>query len=656
MACLTIKNTELGVQQLYHLHGQQVTTIGRAPTNKIVVDDDVCSRNHCEIFHDGQHWTLRDLNSRNGTFIGERRIQGDYPLEDGEIFEIGMCEFRFHLLEESSAPAPALNDPDTETYDGFVDDHLATGRPRILHRRRENLYRNISEPEIATRQNLSRDLGKLYRLALQMGMTSQVSQLTQIVLDHLLESTSADIGAILMPDPQAPQMTFETVNYRSVNAQPYQMVSSSLTRMVSETCEAVIAEDISDNQILHVRDSLGQIHATSVICAPVHKNKRVQALIHLYSTNLDNQLDTDDLDYTLAVAEQLSVALDQLLEREMLQIGLNQVQNQNRSLKKQLEIETELVGESPAILRVTRNIARIAPTDATVLIRGESGVGKELVARAIHVNSPRTDQAYVCMNCAALNESLLESELFGHEKGSFTGATNRKFGKFEQAHKGTLFLDEIGEMSLSIQAKFLRVLEGHPFERIGGSESIQADVRVVAATNRDLEETVRDGKFRKDLYFRLNVIEIIVPSVRERPTDIMLLAEHFIERNATKTGRPRKSFSPGAQEKLLEYPWPGNVRELRNVIERAYLMSDDLVIEDDDIRLSTLQVDHEGMADGIDLIQNYRPLPLEELEISHILSTLEHTSWNKSQAAQLLGIERSTLDRKLKRHGVNRPD
>ncbi|MCA9029024.1 MAG: sigma-54 factor interaction domain-containing protein, partial [Planctomycetaceae bacterium] len=216
-----------------------------------------------------------------------------------------------------------------------------------------------------------------------------------------------------------------------------------------------------------------------------------------------------------------SVALRQLRERDSLQTGLEQARSENRSLREQLSQDQSLIGETAEMLELKERLQLIAETDASVLIRGESGCGKELIARRIHNLSPRHDSAFVCVNCAALNESLLESELFGHEKGAFTGATDRKIGRFEQADKGTLFLDEVGEMSPSIQAKFLRVLEGHPFERIGGRKPIQVNVRIVAATNRDLEEAVEDGDFRKDLYFRLHVAEIIAPPLRERRDDIV---------------------------------------------------------------------------------------------------------------------------------------
>ena len=318
-------------------------------------------------------------------------------------------------------------------------------------------------------------------------------------------------------------------------------------------------------------------------------------------------------------------------------------------------IETELVGDSESIRRLRERILRIAPTGATVLIRGESGVGKELVARAIHQHSNRTDGPFVTMNCAALSESLLESELFGHEKGSFTGATGRKIGKFEQAHSGTIFLDEVGEMSPAIQAKFLRVLEGHPYERVGGGSEVRVDVRVVAATNRDLEESVDSGRFRKDLYFRLQVMELIVEPLRDRRTDIAILAKHFMQRFSKKCGRSVSSIMPAAMTTLVNYAWPGNVRELQNTIERAVILCSGDSIGPNDIQLSALGKNDSPTPLPSGSVQGFRPVSIDIIEQEHILATLEWTKWNKSQAAHILEIERSTLDRKLKKYEVERP-
>jgi Nif-specific regulatory protein len=354
-------------------------------------------------------------------------------------------------------------------------------------------------------------------------------------------------------------------------------------------------------------------------------------------------LDADDLEFTVAVARQLGAALHQLQVQ-------NELTAENKALRDQLHVESELVGDSKSIQEIESQIGRVAGTGATVLIRGESGVGKELVARAIHYSSPRKVGPFVCLNCAALTETLLESELFGHEKGAFTGATEKMVGKFEAADRGTIFLDEIGEMALGTQAKFLRVLEGHPFERVGGNTPIKVNVRVVAATNQPLEQNVRAGTFRRDLFFRLQVVEMRVPPLRERPGDVPVLAEHFLHRFVREMGRRIKNFTPAAIEKLKQYHWPGNVRELRNVIERAVALSNGTILDADDLWLSSLDATGPSpLAEGI-----YRPLSIADLEKEHILRTLNHTDWNKSQAATILGIERSTLDRKIKGYDLQK--
>jgi Nif-specific regulatory protein len=379
-----------------------------------------------------------------------------------------------------------------------------------------------------------------------------------------------------------------------------------------------------------------------LICAPVAFNHDILGLIHLYCTDPLRCLDAEDLEFAVAVAKQLAAALHQLKRQTSLTL-------QNRSLRDQLRVESELVGQSAVMKAVETQIARVAATNATVLVRGESGTGKELVARAIHYSSHRKEGPFVCLNCAALTETLLESELFGHEKGAFTGATERMVGKFEAANHGTIFLDEIGEMNPGTQAKLLRVLEGHPFERVGGNTPIRVDVRVVAATNQSLEKGLHAGTFRKDLFFRLQVVEIRVPPLRERLEDVPLLAEHFLKRFVRETGRKVHGFTPAALKKMQQYHWPGNVRELRNVVERAVALGLGPVLDAADVWLSSVDLDAPAAAPAA-----YTALSLQEVEKQHILATLEHTGWNKSQAAAILNIERSTLDRKIERYELKK--
>jgi len=647
---------------VFRLVPGQTVTVGRAPTNQIVVKDERCSRCHAEIFQSEGRWTLRDLDSRNGTIIADSLVRGDHPLTPGDVIHIGRSQLAFvddlsKAFADGSGAARSATSGDTD---------LATPQPdatdtdiqeptTITHRRGQTKF---LEPragaEDATAPKVGNAAAKLCRMAFELAKSPDPLSMAKQSLTGLFEGTSVDAGGVLLlrrgAGPSAESL--EVIASRSDTDYPYHRVSLFLAATVLREGEAVLARNIMGDSSLGVRDSKGEIHTTSVICAPIRRGRTVFGLVHLYSTNPDRVPDPDDLEFTLAVADTLAVALQNLQRRQELAENLSQIRDENVQLRERLGVQSEIVGDSATMRRINDEIARAAPTNATVLIRGESGVGKELVARAVHFNSPRRKGPFVCVNCAALAESILESELFGHERGAFTGAVERKIGKFEAAHKGTLMLDEIGEMSATIQAKLLRVLEGHPFERVGGSESLKVDVRVLAATNRDLEKDVTDGRFRRDLYFRLHVLEIIVPALRKRPEDIPQLAEYFFQRYSQETARKLRGFSPQAMEQLKRYRWPGNVREMKNVIERAIVLAEGDFVEQQDLMLSKLPTTGDT-TDMPSVPMEFVPASLAEVERKHILATLQATGWNKSQTANLLGIERSTLDRKIQRYELN---
>ncbi len=305
-----------------------------------------------------------------------------------------------------------------------------------------------------------------------------------------------------------------------------------------------------------------------------------------------------------------------------------------------------ILGQHPSMQRLIKVISQVAPSRATVLIHGESGTGKELIAAAIHQNSPRKDKPFVKLNCASLAESLLESELFGHEKGSFTGAVGRREGRFKQAHGGTLFLDEVSEIPFALQVKLLRFLQEKQFERVGGNETLTVDVRIVAATNRDLKEKVKVGEFREDLYYRLNVVQVDVPPLRVRRSDVPLLARHFLQRIAEENGRPPMTFSSAALEALLSYPWPGNVRELENAIERAVVLS-----EGDEVQADVLPgAGAERTNQALDLL--VPGVTLAELERMAIMQALEAADGSTAKAAEFLDISRRKIQYRLKEWGL----
>jgi DNA-binding NtrC family response regulator len=340
-----------------------------------------------------------------------------------------------------------------------------------------------------------------------------------------------------------------------------------------------------------------------------------------------------------------------------------QLARENRMLRARLERELgwgNLIGSGPAMRRVFQTIQKVAETDLTVLIRGESGTGKELVAQALHQHSARKQAPFVAVNCAAISRELVESELFGHEKGSFTGAEARRVGRFEAAHGGTIFLDEIGDMAPETQAKVLRVLQERSFERVGGSKPLQVDVRVVAATHRDLERDVRDGRFREDLYYRLKVVELELPPLRERGEDLASLAERFLEQLAERHGRPRKRLAPEALAELSRHAWPGNVRELRNAVERAAVLAAGEEIQVEDLALphgepAGAGAPPAGGGEGVPFGEAKRSA-VERFERAYLLRALRENEGNISRTAEAIGMVRQSLQQKIRELGLRDED
>ncbi len=655
-----------GFGDVFQLVAGQTYTLGRATSNRIVLKDDLCSREHAEVGYRGGRWRVRDLNSLNGTRVNDVRLDGEWELSPHDDVYLG----RTHLLfVEDMNQLPDVPQHHEEEEAEGVAIRKRLGQTRFLTPQPQLAEAGAVGDTVAPvqRHALSRDLSLLYRLALDMGSAGTYDELCRIVLDALLEAVPAEVGAILSlarsgngrNGPPAGvsvhsadagkalrgiELEVTAHRHRDPSLHDYKRVSEYVSNEVLASREAILAEDVARDRYLRNRESLSDLGATSLICAPIVFGDRVLGLIHLYCTNPHKALDAEDLEFAVAVAKQLGGVIHQMQRQSSLSA-------ENRSLREQLHVESELIGDSTAMKEVEQQIARVAPTNATCLIRGESGSGKELVARAIHYSSPRKDGPIVCLNCAALTETLLESELFGHEKGSFTGATEKKIGKFEAANHGTIFLDEIGEMNVGTQAKLLRILEGHPFERVGGSVPIRVDVRVVAATNQPLEKAIQEGRFRRDLFFRLQVVEMRVPPLRKRQSDVPILADHFLRRFVRETGRRIRGFTPAALRKMEDYNWPGNVRELRNVVERAVALGSGPLLDVNDIWLSSLEIGGAAAPSGE---ATYRPLSLEDVEKDHIFKTLTHTDWNKSQAAVILNIERSTLDRKIKAYGLKR--
>ena len=661
--------TEAGWRDVYRLVPGLCLTIGRESTNRVVVQDDRCSRRHAEVFLTNVGWVVRDLGSSNGTRVNKQEITGQTTLQEGDSVQIGSANLVFthdltRKLSSQSASiesdtrvklqdAEATSDDQSEgsSSDDRSDDS-ACDEPEILERR----HRSRFLEKDAADSPVAKEFASLYRLGSTLLAAGNVRDLAQTAIDGLMEVLTADLGAVLLlPKPTAEEADVDELRlvvFRAPDDMPYHRVSDRLSRAALTGGDGTLALNVTGEASAGTFQTLEKMKAQSVICAPIRDGKAIYGLIHLYSLTPEHALDADALEFTLAVAEHMARILAKLTEQEQLAKGLARAKGEAKQLRQMLAVESDLIGKSEPMRVLKDQIARFASKESTALIRGESGVGKELVARAIHFNSLRRDKPFVCLNCAALTETLLESELFGHEKGAFTGATDRKPGKFEQANGGTIFLDEVGEMSPQIQAKFLRVLEGHSFERVGGHTTVSVDVRVVAATNRDLEQAVRENEFRKDLFFRLNILDIEVPPLRDRRDDVELLVNHFLQLTARQHGGKPKTVHTDAMEILIQYDWPGNVRELRNTVELAVAIASGDEVTREDIRFSRLE---DGTPSPV-LEDVYKPISLREIERRHIEATLSYTRWVKRETARILGIERSTLDRKLKSYGLDKPE
>ncbi len=635
---------------VFRLTPPEGAVIGRASANEIVIRTDQASRRHASINWDGGQWILKDLGSRNGTYLNGTRIDGPHPLDEGDAIQIAGFVIQFSRRIDAQPVLPAAGSVDQAT-----DDQMTLGvgdEPdvnSITDRRRHSRYLSAKNTE----KSSSDRSHELLQLAFSLARAETPAVAVESTLDQLAASLPLSTVGLYVWDNVAKKYSFDNASLiatRQKTSHSYRRPPASLVEssILGEE-QAILARNISGDATLASHNTDGDIDVESLIIAPIRqRDAKLIGFVHLTTDVGQRPLDCEALEFVVAAADILAESIMGIADRQRLSKNLRRSRRQVEQLKEQLGDRVCIIGDSSAIQSLSEQISLVGPTNATVLIRGESGVGKELVAAAVHQCSPRRDGPMLCINCAALSPTLLESELFGHEKGAFTGATDRKLGKFEAADGGTLLLDEIGEMSAETQAKFLRVLEGHKFERVGGSVAIQADVRVVAATNRDLQAMVREGTFRQDLYYRLHVVELLVPPLRARGDDCFQIAEFFLDRFNREMNRRIECFSDDARQKLLSYDWPGNVRELKNVIERAVVLNTKTTIQSSDLLLTSSLGSTPTNTNAV--TESSVEITLAEMEQLHIERVLRHTSGNKSRAASILGIERSTLDRKLKKY------
>ncbi len=460
-------------------------------------------------------------------------------------------------------------------------------------------------------------------------------------------------GTITLLDPDTEMIHVRVahgLSNKSKSEASYRM-GEGITGMVVQSGKEIIVPDISkDPRFLSRTGSRGQERGKKVafFCVPIKlEGETIGALSADKQVGIKDDFEANiRLLNVFATMVAQAVKLNKLVESDRRQLRDENVRLR-RELKSQFDIHN-MVGSSNAMKEVYRLIEQVADSNATVLIRGESGTGKDLVAHAIHYNSPRTEKPFVKVNCTALPDTLLESELFGHEKGAFTGASERKIGRFEMAHGGTIFLDEIGDFSMNLQVKLLRIIQFREFERVGGTETIKTNVRIVVATHKNLEEQIKEGLFREDLYYRINVFPIYLPPLRERKDDIMLLADYFLERIAAENNKNISRISTPAIEMLTRYHWPGNIRELENCIERAVLLCDDEVIRSEHLPPSLQMVKKDELSDKLSLTER-----VENLEKELIVDALKKCGGQQRKAAKDLAITERMLGYKISKYNIH---
>jgi len=577
-------------------------SIGREPENTVCVMESAVSRRHCTIRREGASYILKDLGSRNATLVNGVAVS-ERLLEHGDQIMVGGATFQFRLMREEGR-------------------RMGEARhSTIVMRSQHSRYWRASDPsaELPATARTVRDLGVLLHFSQSINALREWKTVEKKMVESLAQVTGAERISIL----EAPELT-PAVNWeRGRGFVEEAEINTAVIEQVAEDRAAVISDE----------------QERSLLVAPMELYGQLVGMICLDSCS-QAAFDENHLHLVSALAAVAGLALENARRHE-------QLIEENRRLQEELTIQHDMVGTSASIKQVFQFIDRVAQREANVLIWGESGTGKELVARAIHRNSSRVEMPFVAINCAAITDTLLESELFGHEKGAFTGATALKKGKLEVADGGTVFLDEIGELAPALQAKLLRVLQEREFERVGGTRPIKLNIRLVAATNRNLKEASQKGTFREDLYYRLNVVSVRMPALRDRREDIPILANFFAKKFAEKVNRQVTGISPAARACLMQYDWPGNVRELENAIERAVVLGLTEEILPEDLPESMVE---EAAPEGKAVTALHDGL--REAKKKLIENAIDQAEGNYTEAAHRLGVHPNHLFRLIKSLGM----
>jgi two-component system, NtrC family, response regulator HydG len=589
---------------------EETLVIGRETASNLCLADAAVSRRHAKVEKEDRGFVITDLESLNGTFVNDVPVKNRL-LEHGDRVRIGDSQFLF-LTHEGEATS--------KSSDVRLDDRQVASGSTVQLRFDDAVYL------------MARDLSALMKVSTTINSIRGLDDLLQRLLEQLFEVVPAQRGAILLTDEGSFETSLVFGLDRARGKEQAVNVSMTIVQQVLRDGVALLSSD-GASESTTATQSLISTRAHSVMCVPLILFDRKIGVLYLDTTLPRDRFNREHLQLVTAIAGIAAVAIENARQFEWLE-------TENERLLADVNIEHNMVGESPPMQRVYHFISKVAPTNATVLISGESGTGKELAARAMHRNSKRAQKAFIAVNCAALNESLLESELFGHEKGSFTGALAQKKGRLEIADGGTLFLDEVAELTPALQVKLLRVLQEREFERVGGTVTIKVDLRLIAATNKNLEEAIETGQFRQDLYYRLNVVSLEMPALRDRREDIMLLANYFVDKYGARCNRKLKGFSKETRNFLTAYDWPGNVRELENTIERAVVLgtTDWLLPED----LPEAVLETKVMVEGS--VPSYHQALIQHKK-QIILRAMEQAKNNHAEAARLLGVHPNYLHR-----------
>jgi len=596
-------------------------SIGSDPSNAVRLEDPSVAPKHCLITESSGGFLLRDLDSPSGTYVNGIPIS-ERLLSFGDQISIGDSSFLF--LPEAAATAESSS-VQLDEQDSLSVSAQQLKPDDLLYLQPESLA--ALPPAV----RLARTLSTLLKISFAIGSMRDMDALQWQLLAMLFDVIPAERGAILLLDSSTGEFSAPIAWDRAAGPDHPVHLSRVLAQHVVEDRVAVLDYEVPPCS--PAATDASPAPGLSLLCVPLATPTQSLGLIYLDTRNPSTRFSNDDLHLLSGIAGLASVAIENARQFESLG-------SENQRLRAEVQLQHDMIGRGARMRQVYQFIERVAPSDTTVLILGESGTGKELASRAIHLNSPRKSRPFVALNCAALTETLLESELFGHERGAFTSAVSQKKGLLEVAEGGTVFLDEVAELPPTLQAKLLRVLQEREFVRLGGTSSIKLNVRFIAATNKDLQKAVTDEKFRLDLFYRLNVVSVTMPALREHPEDITLLADHFVARYSARSNRKVRGLSPAARACLAQYDWPGNIRELENAIERAIVIGNSDLILPEDLP--------DALADRAlpmsDSATNFHEA-VRDTKKHLILNALEQSQGNYTQAAKLLGLHPNYLHR-----------